>query len=94
MYGGIGVDSSDERVGSEDCRVGGMDDSEDCKVVGSEDCMVGGIVGSDVCKIVGSEDCGIGDVGSSHMSRAQRANVEKRHMLDSLTLNMPSVFMH
>ena len=58
---GAGVDSSEERIGSEDYRVGGIDDPENGEVVGSEDCRVGGIVGSgdcSDCKIVGSEDCG------------------------------------
>ena len=43
------MDSSEERIGSVDCRVGGLE----------ENCSVGGIVCSEDCKIVGSEDLGL-----------------------------------
>ena len=86
------MDSSEERFGSEDCRVGEVDGSEDCKVVSSMDCRIGEIVGSGDCKIVGSEDCGIGGAGSTHMSMIQRAMFDEHHMLESLMLNMPSGF--
>ena len=62
--GGIGVDSSEEKLGKEDIdrsRSGGIDGSEDSRIL-LEDC--GGIVGTEDCRVVVVEDC---RTGVSHM---------------------------
>ena len=44
-YGGIGVDSSEERAGSEDCSHTGIEKMfeivVDCRMIGAEDCRTG-----------------------------------------------------
>ena len=71
--GGIGVDSSEEKLGEEDIersRSGGIDGLEDRILL--EDC--GGVVGTEDCRAVVGEDCRSGGelkscsiAGESHM---------------------------
>ena len=46
MYGGIRVDSSEERAGPEDCSHTGIEHVDenvvDCRKIGTEDCRTGG----------------------------------------------------
>ena len=61
--GGIGVDSSEEKLGKEDIdrsRSSGIDRLEDRMLL--EDC--GGVVGTRDCRAVGVEDC---RTGGSHI---------------------------
>ena len=81
--GGIGVDSSQEKIGKEDIdrsRSGGIDGLEDRNLL--EDC--GGIVGTENCKVVVVEDC---RTGGSHMELCFLTIVDVRRMYDSVKLH-------
>ena len=77
--GGTGVDSSEEKVGSEEVeedRIGGIDGSEDFRIGISEDCGFGGTVH---CAIVGPEE--------SHFSMTHKRVLDKRRVLHSWSSN-------
>ena len=76
------MDSSAERLGSEDCRDAGIGNKGDFMMCGSEDCCVGGNIVSEVCEVGGRidsivvEHCRHEDV--SHMAMLQRTIEERR----------------
>ena len=76
------MDSSAEKVGSEDCRNTGIGNNVDLMMFGSEDSCAGGNIVSEVCGVGGcidliaAENCRHEDV--SHMEMLQRTKEERR----------------
>ena len=106
-YGGIGVDSSEERAGSEDCRHTGIEQRVEnvvnCRMIGTEDCRIGGNSCSENVGVGGdvNHDLCVGSLKScrqrkisSHMNMLEIAIEDRRNQVRSWNFDMCHIDRH